>query len=145
MATTSENPTSASQDSHNLSDDRAALKSLVLPAHSESDPEIHFPPLKHSPPDGERSKDLPLLSFMREAEIQIFSAAGLPSPDQHTSYNDDIRLGSCRPIRYTWAGGQRGAISMHIGDASPIDDHRRKSSGRGLLPVGGNPTTSGSY
>lgn len=46
-------------------------------------------------------------------------------PEKHANYNDDIRLGPFRPIRYTWAGGRRKAVTTHTADAASIDDHLR--------------------
>ena len=68
-----------------------------------------------------------ILSFTDDAAIPIFPAVGIPSPDRLPSYNDELRLGSFLPSRYTWAGEQRKGISMHIKDSSPSEGHARKS------------------
>ena len=73
-------------------------------------------------------EDASALSLMKEATIPIFSVNGLTSPDKPTSFNDDLRIGSFRPIRYTWAGEQRKGIAMHIMGASSIDGHLRKAT-----------------
>ena len=64
---------------------------------------------------------------MQEAAIPIFPAGGLPSPDRHTSYNDELRLGPFHPSRYTRADEQMKGVTMHIDDASSIDGHIRKA------------------
>ena len=102
------------------------LPSPVLPPDAFTGTGRDFPPVE--PPSKVEPTDInaTLLSFMREATIPIFSVDGLPSPDKPTSFNDDLRLGSFRPSRYTWAGEQRKGIAMHI-EASSIDDHLQKA------------------
>ena len=68
-----------------------------------------------------------LNDFMKNATIPIFSAEGLPSPHRPKSYNDNLRLGSFRPSRYTWAGEQRKGLNTFIEDSSSIEDHINKA------------------
>ena len=65
--------------------------------------------------------------FIEKAKIHPLGANKLPIPDKSVNYYDDLRLGSFRPIRYTWAGERRQGIAMHIADDTSIGDHLRRS------------------
>ena len=128
--------------SHSTNDETQADHATTLSPPKRKRPMSPSPPMKEitpqtgpSPPtepptDKETTQDSVrnLNEFIRNATIPIFSVDGLPSPDRPTSYNDDLRLGSFRPIRYTWAGEQRKGISTHIADSSPIEGHIKKAT-----------------
>lgn len=100
---------------------------MAQPAQERAAERTPIPPPLPPPVALQEDTSVALTSAMKKAAIPEFSLVGLPSPDRPTSYNDDRRLGSFRPIRYTRAGEQRQGIATYIDDASSIDDHLRKS------------------
>lgn len=64
---------------------------------------------------------------MDDSTIPLVPVNALPSPGHPSSYSDDVRLGPYSPSRYTWEGGKRKGIPMHIQDESSIDDHLREA------------------
>ena len=103
--------------------DRDEIPSLHTNTPPTSGPTVPSPPLKHPPVYLKDGANPAILTLIKEANIPIFSAEGSTSPEQPTTYNVDIRLGSFSPIRYKWEGEQRKGISMRVDDATSIEDH----------------------
>ena len=69
-----------------------------------------------------------LSDFINRAPIPPYDPARIPLPRVSYDCDDDLRLDTFRPSRYTGAGEQRKGITMRISDASSVDGHISKAT-----------------
>ena len=65
--------------------------------------------------------------FRQKAHIRPFAPGSIPTCSKPKAYNNDLELGSFKPIKYTWAGEQRKGATCHITDSVDRMGHTRKA------------------
>lgn len=68
-------------------------------------------------------------NFRRKACVRPFEPGSIPTCTRPESYNNDMELGSFKPIKYTRAGEQRKGAVCHITDSVGRMGHTPKAMG----------------